>query len=168
MRNIVLVGFMGTGKTSVAKALADKLNIRYISTDDIVEKKEGAKIKDIFAEKGEGYFRKAEKEAILAASSEEGAVIDAGGGAVIDPENVKNFKKNGILICLWADPEIILERTKLCAERPLLEAPKPDETIRRLLSERKKFYERADHHVNTSKLLLADVVSKIENIVKNA
>ena len=168
MRNIVILGFMGTGKTSVARALARKLNARYISTDEMIEKKAGEKIKDIFAKKGEGYFRKLEKEAILGTSSERGVVIDAGGGACIDPENVKNFQKNGILICLWADPEIILERTKLSGARPLLATQKPDENIKKLLSERKKFYERAEHHINTSRLSVARVVSEIENIIKNA
>ena len=159
---------MGTGKTQVAKALAAKLGMKYLSTDKIIEKKEGMKISDIFAEKGEPHFRKAEKEAVRSASSEEGAVIDAGGGAVIDPENVKNLKKNGVMVCLCADPDLILKRTSPSAERPLLNTEKPEDAIKRLLSERKEFYARAEHHINTSKLSVEAVVSEIEKIINNA
>ncbi|MFH1381024.1 MAG: shikimate kinase [Candidatus Omnitrophota bacterium] len=167
MRNIVLVGFMGTGKTEVAVAIAEKLAMSYVSADKLIEKKEKTSIKEIFAKNGEAYFRKVEKEVIAEASSLENAVIDTGGGVVIDPENVKNLKKNGILICLWADPEVIFKRTEKYSHRPLLKVRRPIDTIKELLDIRKPFYERADYHINTSKMSIKEVVHQAERIIKN-
>lgn len=167
MKNIVLVGFMGTGKTTIAKALSEKLNLKYVSTDDIIKKKENTSIPDIFAKKGEKYFRKVEKDAVKEASSMQGVVIDAGGGVVIDPENVENLKKKGILICLWADPDIILERTKKYTHRPLLDVDDPITKINELLAFRKPFYERADCHINTSNMSAEEVVKEIEGVISN-
>ncbi|MEE9499948.1 MAG: shikimate kinase, partial [Candidatus Omnitrophota bacterium] len=100
MRNIILVGFMGTGKTVVARALSEKLGMRYVSTDHLIEEKEKTSISDIFSKKGENYFRKAEKDVIKDVSLMENVVVDAGGGVVIDPENVEYLKKKGIIVCL--------------------------------------------------------------------
>lgn len=167
MRNIVLVGFMGTGKTAVAKALSRRLNMKYVSTDCLIEKKEKISISDIFSKKGESYFRKAENDAVKEASFLEGAVIDAGGGAVIDPENVRSLKKKGTLVCLWASPEVILERTKRGAHRPLLNVAEPLKEIAKLLDYRKQFYERADHHIHTSGIPVEKVAGEIERILKD-
>ena len=168
MKNIVLVGFMGTGKTRIAKKVSESLGMKYISTDNMIEEKEKTSISDIFSEKGEGYFRKLEKEVIKDVSNMENIVIDAGGGVVIDPENVKNLKEKGIVICLWADPEVVLERTKKYTHRPLLNVSDPLEKIKELLEVRKPFYERADYHINTSKMSLEDVLGEVERIIKSA
>jgi len=167
MKNIVLVGFMGTGKTVIAKALSKKLNLKYVSTDDLIEKKENASIPDIFAKKGEKYFRKVEKDTVKEVSSTEGVVIDAGGGVIIDPENVESLKKKSILICLWADPEVILERTKRYTHRPLLNVDDPVAKINELLAFRKPFYERADYHINTSSMSIEGVIKEIEGVISN-
>ncbi|UCD54636.1 MAG: shikimate kinase [Candidatus Omnitrophota bacterium] len=161
MRNIVLVGFMGTGKTQVAKALSKKLGMKYVSTDALIEKKEKTTISDIFSRKGEGYFRKTEKDVIKDVSLMQNIVIDAGGGVVIDPENIKHLKKNGIIVCLWASPEVILERTKKYAHRPLLNVADPLKKIKELLAFRKSFYEKADYHIHTSKMTLEEVMDEI-------
>lgn len=158
---------MGTGKTSVAKILSARLGMKYVSTDDMIEKKEGISIREIFLEKGESYFREIEKDVIKAVSLEENAVIDAGGGVVIDADNVKNLKKSGIVICLWAEPEIILQRTKRYAERPLLNVADPLGKIKELLEYRKPFYERADYHINTSGMSAEEVAHETERTVKN-
>ena len=97
----------------------------------------------------------------------QGVVIDAGGGVVIDPENVENLKKKGILICLWADPDIILERTKKYTHRPLLDVDDPITKINELLAFRKPFYERADCHINTSNMSAEEVVKEIEGVISN-
>jgi len=152
---------MGTGKTTIAKQLAARSGRKYVSLDDMIEKKEGKKISDIFRDKGEPYFRAAESEAVREASALDNAIIDAGGGAVIDPYNVKNLKKNGVLICLWADPKDIYERTKNFGHRPILNVPDPMAKIKALLEERKPYYERADHHINTSGMSADEAVNSI-------
>ena len=165
MVNIVLVGFMGTGKTTIAKRLADRLNMRYVSTDELIEKREGMSIPEIFSKKGESYFRKVEKGVVKEVSDFNKAVIDAGGGVVIDPENVKNLKKNGVMVCLWTDPQTVLERTKHNTYRPLLNVEDQLERIRELMEQRRQFYERADFHINTQKMSIEEVICEIERIV---
>src|SRR3989344_1423229 len=120
VKNIVLVGFMGSGKTTIATKLASRLKARYISTDDLIAEREKRTINEIFTKSGEGYFRDVEGKVIKEISGQEGLVIDAGGGAVLREENMADFKSNGIVICLTADEETIMERTKKYKHRPLL------------------------------------------------
>ena len=94
-------------------------------------------------------------------------VVDAGGGVCIDPDNVSSLKKNGVMICLWAEPEVILERTKKYLHRPLLNTEDPLRKISELLNYRKPFYERADHHIRNSDMSVEKVVSEIERIIKD-
>ncbi len=168
MPNIILVGFMGTGKTRVARALSERLGMKYVSTDDIIEEREKMSVSDIFSEKGEDYFRKVEKNVVKDVSIMENVVIDAGGGVIIDAENVKNLKEKGIVICLWAEPEVILERTKKYTHRPLLSVSDPLKKIKELLTFRKPFYERSDYHIYTSKMTLGHVVDETERMVSEA
>ncbi|MGB3057214.1 MAG: shikimate kinase, partial [Candidatus Omnitrophota bacterium] len=97
MKNIVLVGFMGTGKTTIAKVLARSLGKKYVNTDDLIESREKKSINDVFKDDGEAYFRKVEKEVIKEASRQADQVIDAGGGVVLDPENMENLRMTGIV-----------------------------------------------------------------------
>ncbi|MFH1854473.1 MAG: shikimate kinase [Candidatus Omnitrophota bacterium] len=160
-RNIVLVGFMGTGKTAVGMALASRLGREFIELDEIIEKKEGASIREIFEKKGEPYFRKVEKQVVSDAAEKKGIVISAGGGAIINKENLKNFKKNGLVVCLEASPEVIVKRTKGLAVRPLLNVPDPRKKIEELLQKRAPYYKKADLCVNTNVLSIEEVVDKI-------
>ncbi|MFH1665170.1 MAG: shikimate kinase [Candidatus Omnitrophota bacterium] len=165
MKNIVLVGFMGTGKTAVAKSLARDTGKKYVSIDDLIEKREKRPINDIFRDDGEPYFRKVEKEIILEVSRGVSQVIDAGGGAVLDSGNIDNLKSNGMIICLWADPGTIYERTHGHAHRPLLNCDDPERKIRELLDIRRPFYAKADFHIDTTDLDINGVVKKIKNII---
>ncbi|MCK4463342.1 MAG: shikimate kinase, partial [Candidatus Omnitrophica bacterium] len=115
MRNIVLLGFMGTGKTVIAKKLAEKTGMQYVSTDELIVEKEGMSINDIFTKKGEPYFRDVEKKVVYDISGLDNVVLDAGGGIVMDLENIRNLRKKGLLVCLWADPKDIYKRTKYYA-----------------------------------------------------
>lgn len=162
MKNIVLVGFMGTGKTAVAKRLARKLKMRYINTDDIIEDRENRAISDIFADEGEPYFRKVEKEVVREVSSVDNAVIATGGGVVLDDENLENLRKKGVIICLNASPELIYERTKSYTHRPLLNAPDPIGKIRELLKSREPYYKKADYQVD----IMGKDIDKITEEVK--
>jgi PAS domain S-box-containing protein/putative nucleotidyltransferase with HDIG domain len=163
MRNIILVGFMGTGKTTVAKALAEALNKKYVSTDERIEEMEGRSIPDIFREKGEPYFRKVEAAAIKEICSGLDQVIDTGGGAILNKANFDNFKQNGVMICLWSDPEAILSRTAGSANRPLLNVRDPRKKIQELLEIRRPFYEKSDFHIDTT---AGDITSIIAKIIK--
>jgi shikimate kinase len=166
MKNIVLIGFMGTGKTTIAIQLANKLGMRYVSTDDMIEKREKCTINEIFTRKGEDYFRDVESDVVREASQAEGLVIDAGGGAVIREENLNNFKSGGVLICLTADEDVIMERTKKYKHRPLLNVEDPKLKIRTLLAKRAPFYAKADHCIDTGKFTVRQVIEQIEGIVK--
>ena len=165
MMNIVLVGFMGTGKTVVAKALARELDRDYVSIDDMIIEHEGRSINSIFADKGEAYFRNVEKEIVKEVSVRDGQVIDAGGGVVLDAENMSNLRTNGTIICLWADPAKVRERTMRRGHRPLLNIKDPDKRIEELLESRRPYYEKADHHIDTDGLDVWGVVTEAKKIV---
>ncbi|MBF0215572.1 MAG: HD domain-containing protein [Candidatus Omnitrophica bacterium] len=165
MKNIVLVGFMGTGKTSVGKMLSMCLDKPYISVDDIIEKKEGLSITDIFAGKGEEYFRKLESEIIREISGREDQIIDTGGGAVLNEGNIAALKRSGVLFCLTALPETIYNRVKEQAHRPLLKVDDPRKKVAELLSVRKQFYEMADHMVPTDDLDVAHISGRIIDVL---
>ncbi len=166
MKNIVLVGFMGTGKTRVGKLLATHFKRQRLCLDDMIEWKVGKPIKRIFKEDGEGYFRKIESEVVRAASHDKGVVIDAGGGVVIDIDNVKRLKEHGTVICLVARPEVIYDRTKGSLHRPLLNTSDPVASIRDLLDKRQGYYNRADYTIDTSDLAPEEIVVKILDIMK--
>src|SRR3989338_3633633 len=120
MKNIVLIGFMGTGKTSVGKILASKLGRPVADVDQRIEERQKRKIREIFESEGEARFRAFEKEAVAEIASGEGVVITTGGGVVLDPANIAALKKNGILVALSATPETIHRRVKNARHRPLL------------------------------------------------
>jgi len=166
-RNIYLVGFMGTGKTTVGKILAKKLKKEFVEMDEEIEKKEGRKIVDIFRLFGESYFRKVEKKVLKEIASCSNLVVSCGGGVVVDEENLKILKKTGIIICLKAIPSVIYERTKKTKERPLLNVPDPLKKIKELLARRAPFYAKADYFVDTSTLTPEEVSEEIIKILKN-
>ncbi|MBL7072319.1 MAG: shikimate kinase [Candidatus Omnitrophica bacterium] len=166
MKNIIVTGFMGTGKTTIAKVLAKELGRVYVSIDERIEKREGEAITDIFKNKGEPYFRKLEKEIIEIISKKTGQVIDTGGGAILNEENRINLKKNGIIICFWSEPRVIFERTKKYVHRPLLNVENPEERIKELLEMRRARYEKADFHIDTTDFDMDGIIKKINEIMK--
>ncbi len=159
--NIILTGFMGTGKSIVSRKLAKRLGMSYLDTDELIEKREGIKISAIFQEKGEEYFRQLETQAIKEVASLDNHVISSGGGVVLREENVTALKKNGFIICLSANPEVILQRTANNRNRPLLEVDDQKKRIKELLKIRKPFYDKADFNIDTSSLSSEEVVEKI-------
>lgn len=166
MKNIVLIGFMGTGKTTIAMKLANELGLRYVSTDDLIEKREKRTINEIFTKSGEDYFRDVESAVVCEVAGQDGLVIDTGGGVVIREENLANLKSTGVVICLTADEEAVMERTKKYKHRPLLNVEDPKLKIRTLLAKRAPLYAKADHCLDTGKLTVRQVVEKITEIVK--
>jgi shikimate kinase len=166
-KNVVLVGFMGTGKTKVGMVLAKRLNMDFIDTDKLIEEREKDRIVRIFQVKGEEYFRNIEEKIIEEISNFKNCVIAVGGGAIIREKNYLNLKKNGILICLTATPEEIYKRTIPKKDRPLLMKSKNViKTIKELLEIRKPYYDRADYKVDTTKKSIQEVVNEIIEILK--
>lgn len=163
--NIVLVGFMGTGKTLVGKSLARSTGLDYVSLDERIEQIERRTIKQIFSESGEGYFRELEKRVLRRELEKERRVIDTGGGVVLDRNNMDLMNERGVCICLWASLDEILKRTSGHGHRPLLNVPDPRRRISDLLSKRRPFYEKAPHHVDTTGKSVDDVVKEIRGIV---
>lgn len=161
MRNIVLVGFMGTGKTVTGRALAAKLGREFLELDEIIENKEGISVGEIFERKGEPYFRKIEREVVKESAERDGVVISAGGGVIIDEKNLENLKKNALIVCLEASPDVILDRTKGLGNRPLLNVPDPGKRIKELLEKRVHYYKKADFSVHTDGLSAEEVADKI-------
>ena len=161
MRNIILVGFMGTGKSAVAREVAKRRGARYCSTDELIEEREGMKIAEIFAKKGEAYFRGVEVSVVGEVSREAGLVIDAGGGIMTRDENVAALKESGTLISLTARVDVIHGRTKGRTHRPLLNVPDPRAKIEELLAARASYYAKADHAIDTSDLTISQVADKV-------
>lgn len=163
--NVYLVGFMGTGKTSVGKELAAQMKRRFIDLDELIEFKEKRVINDIFAKEGEPFFRKLEKTALKDVAKEEKIIVACGGGIVINSENIRIMKESGIIICLAANPAVILKRTSTQTHRPLLNVSEPKKQIELLLRLRAPYYAQADKTIDTSKISVKEVVKRIKNIL---
>ena len=166
MKNIVLTGFMGTGKTTVGRALAKKLQMRLVDIDEEIEKSQKISINDIFSRYGEPHFRDIETAMIQELSRDKNIIISTGGGAVLRDENMEALKENGIIFCLNATAETILERTGRSKDRPLLKVENPKEKINELLAYRRPFYERAGIMIETDGKTPLEVVQEIMEIVK--
>ncbi|MFH1441063.1 MAG: shikimate kinase [Candidatus Omnitrophota bacterium] len=166
MNNIYLVGFMGTGKSSVGRLLSKRTGRKFVDLDDLIEIKENKKISDIFVKNLEGYFRKIEKQTLIEISEKQEVIVACGGGIVIDPENIKVMKKTGKIICLMAKPEVILKRTERYSHRPLLKVDDPKKQIELLLEKRAPFYAMADITIDTSELKMQEVVEEVLKFVK--
>jgi len=168
--NIVLIGFRGTGKSTVGRLLAKRLERDFIDSDKHIEGSTGKTINNIFEDDGEEGFRKIEADVIAELSEEDNKVISAGGGAVLREENVRNLKDNGFLVLLEATPEIINSRIvqdeKTTQQRPSLTDKKPLDEIKHLIAEREPAYKSAaDFTINTSYVSCEDIVNEIITIV---
>ena len=167
MKNIVLIGFMGSGKSTVGKMLATELKLPFLDTDDLVEARAGRAIKDIFKAEGEDRFRILEKEVVKEVSLRPSQVIACGGGVVLDDENTHSLKENGVLVYLKVSPSVACQRTEVSNDRPLLKGSRRQETIEKLLCAREEIYEKvADFAVSTSILTPEQAVEEIEKKLK--
>lgn len=168
MKNIVLIGFMGTGKSVVGQRLAEDMGVQFVDTDQLIEKKEGLPVFEIFRRYGEGKFRSRERDVIREVSLASQSVIATGGGAVMDRENVKNLKRRGILICLTATPDVIVTRIGPVEQRPLLRREDPISSVKELLAIRQPYYALAELTIDTSERTVDDVVTIIRRKLKEA
>jgi shikimate kinase len=161
LHNIALVGFMGTGKTSVSHLLASQLHFRMVDTDEIIESRAGKRITAIFQQEGEARFREYEREVVAELEASRKTIIATGGGLVVNPTNLASLKKHALVVCLWASPEAIWERVHHQSHRPLLSTPDPLARIRQLLAEREPSYRQADVLVNTEGRSLKEVAQQV-------
>ncbi len=170
VKNIVLIGFMGTGKTSCGEELARRLGWEFVEMDKLIEGKEGMSIPDIFAQKGEPHFRDLETQVCQALAKKQHAVISAGGGVVTRSENVKILRSFAYLVLLTATPDEILRRVirEGKEKRPLLAKPDPKQEIERLLAIREQLYrDAANAQVDTSGKTPQKIASEIFDLVSS-
>ena len=149
MKNIVLVGFMGSGKSYVGKLIAEQTGMPLLDMDAMIVERAGKPITDIFAEDGEPRFREYERDLVKELAETEGNIISTGGGIVLNPDNIRDFEKKGLVVCLLVDAESVLERIRHDESRPLLAGDK-EKAIVEILESRKELYEGITHKIDTS------------------
>lgn len=160
-RPIVLVGMMGAGKTSIGKRLATALGLPFCDADAEIERAANATIPEIFERHGEAFFRDGERRVIVRLLSEGPRVLATGGGAYMNPETRAAIQKQAISVWLNADFEVLLARVRRRSNRPLLQGPDPEGTLRRLIAERYPIYAQADIHVHSRDVAHEMVVDEI-------
>ncbi len=156
-KNIILTGFMGTGKTTVGKRLAELSGWKHIDTDALIEEQLGQTIPDIFSTKGESFFREQESRILHHLLAEEEQIITTGGGIVLRPENVELMLKGGLVVALTASPEAVVERVRHDGQRPLLAGDDPEKKVRELLQQRSGKYDFAHLTIDTSHLSVDEI-----------
>ena len=161
--SITLTGFMFSGKSSVGRKLAGRLGLKFIDLDSEIVCAAGSPIERIFAERGESEFRRLERKSVELVLPRPGQVVAVGGGAVIDPINLKIIQKYSCIIWLKVSVETVLERWEKSRgrQRPLLQVEDPEQQIIRLLAERSEFYSRCDFSIESDKLTAGEVVDNI-------
>lgn len=164
---LILIGFMGTGKSSVGRALAKKLNYRFIDLDSEIEKNAGMKINDIFETFGEKHFREIEKKAVESLRNLNKVIVATGGGVVKDPDNFKMLKSIGTVIALDADLDTLWKRLRFSRNRPLLQVEKPREKVKELYFARKHLYLRAHFVIQTGNKSIPTVVQEIMECIQS-
>ena len=163
MNNIILIGFMGSGKTTIGKALEEKTDMTFVDTDELIEAYEGCKISDIFADKGETYFRRLENETLKKLLvSTDSKIISTGGGIITNQENIALLKQLGKVFYLRIKPETVVARLEGDKTRPLLRGEDKLVKVEQLMAYRKKLYEMAaDKTIDADDLSVNEIVDRI-------
>ena len=149
MRNLALIGFMATGKSSVGRWLARRLDFEFVDTDALIETRCNRRVSEIFEQEGEARFREYEREVVGDLAGLSRAVISTGGGLAANADSLARIKEHSLIVCLWAGEATIWRRASRNTNRPLLQDTNPRERIQTLLSARTPFYRQADIMVNT-------------------
>jgi shikimate kinase len=159
--NLYLVGFMGTGKTTVGRAVAHKLGFALLDSDQEIERLRGKTIADIFAQEGEPAFRVMERDFVERGHPASRAVVSCGGGLVVQPGMLELLQTKGVVVCLHASVETILARTARHRNRPLLEVEDPEARVRALYAQREPVYKRSGTVILTDARPLPDIVAHV-------
>ena len=160
--NLVLLGFIGTGKSALGRRVAALAGATFLEMDAELERRAGKPISRIFADEGEAVFRDRETALAEEWGRKDGAVISCGGGVVLREQNLQALGTNGVLVCLTARPEVIQERTARSKKRPLLAVADPGAKIRELLAARAPYYAKVPHQLDTSD---ADIDTLAEHLL---
>jgi shikimate kinase len=160
--NLYLVGLMGTGKSTVGKLLSTHLGMKFKDSDSVIEEQMGISVSEIFQEYGEDYFRQLEKKFINEEEPNQNCVIACGGGLCVPEGAMEQLKSNGLVICLWANAEILVARTQNDQARPLLLNSEPLDILKALLRDRAARYREANLMIETDTLLPDQVVELIK------
>ncbi len=161
IQNIALIGFMGTGKSTVGRVAAEALRFTFLDTDHVIEEWAKKSINDIFAEDGEPAFREWERRIVEQLTHRTKTVVATGGGLAANETNLASLKSHALVVCLWASAEKIYERVRNHAHRPLLNEPDPLAKIKSLLAAREPYYRQADVLVNTEMRSLREVAAQV-------
>jgi len=160
--NIFLVGLMGSGKTTIGRALAKRLNLRFVDADHEIESRTGASITLIFEIEGEASFRQREADVIRDLTQQQGIVLATGGGAILDPESRRSLREHGTVVYLRASVGSLVQRTSHDRQRPLLQTADPRARIEELMRQRAPLYEEVAHiTVETGRPNVQSVVQNI-------
>jgi shikimate kinase len=159
--NLYLVGFMGTGKSTVGRAVAQRLGFQVLDSDHEIERVVGRTIPEIFAAEGEAAFRAREREFVLNGHPASRTLVACGGGIITQPGVLELLKARGVVICLHASIETILDRTARNRHRPLLNVEDPEARVRALFAEREPIYKRAGAVILTDSRPLSDIVAHV-------
>jgi len=166
-RNIVLTGFMATGKTQVGRAVADRLGRTFVDMDEVLESRFGMTIARLFEQRGEAFFREQESLLCQELATQTGLVIATGGGALVSETNRQTLARNGILICIQCEPDEILRRVGQAQERPMLWGAELQERVETLLAKRRSAYAAIPHQIDTTHVTVEQVADQVVALWRN-
>ena len=159
--NLYLVGFMGTGKSTVGRQVAKQLAFQFLDSDHEIERRQGKPVSAIFADEGEAYFRQLEREFVEGGHPARRCVIAGGGGLVVPPGILEMLRVRGVVMCMHAPIETILQRTMHTTHRPLLQVEEPEKRLRELYAQREEIYRRTGTMVLTDRRPMREIVAHV-------
>ena len=164
--NLYLVGFMGTGKSTVGRQVARQMGFAFVDSDHEIERLQGKPVSQIFAEEGEARFRVLEREFIEHGHPARKCVVSCGGGLVVPPGMLELLRRRGVVICMHAPIETILKRTLHATHRPLLQVEDPERRLRELYAQREELYRRSGTMVLTDKRPLREIAIHVLRVYR--
>jgi len=164
--NLYLVGFMGTGKSTVGRQVARQMDFEFVDSDHEIERLQGKPVAQIFAEEGEPAFRRMEREFIERGHPAKRTVISCGGGLVVPPGMLELLRSRGVVICMHAPIDTIIQRTLHANHRPLLAVENPEQRLRELYAQREELYRRTGTMVLTDKRPLREIVAHVLRVYR--
>jgi shikimate kinase len=164
--NLYLVGFMGTGKSTVGRMLAQQMGLEFLDSDHEIERVQGKAVARIFAEEGEAKFRDMELAFIEQGHPAHGCIVACGGGLVVPPGRVARLKARGVVVCLHAPIETVLQRTMRSSHRPLLQVENPEARLRQLYAQREEIYRSTGTMVLTDSRSMKEIAAHVMRIYR--